>query len=647
LNKTRKITIVLLSMILLLTVTPHDLCKSESLDMSLTSIKGSNQNNRLATFGDGPYINDAWSRTIRNVATTSELRNSWAGAESSYSACLGNALMCLADGSILCEIGAHYQGTGDYSVCDKYLAWSYDNGNTWSNPEPFLDGHRFYGDDIKIYSQFGMDRNNRLWCIVSVDLINLWKSHNYAIYSDDNGHTWVGVDSATKFINSNAIDITSNARLNELTNPRNGFFSNGIATNNGRLIFVGWMNGHGKSTNLFSIWTDNPESGRSSKWYHSAEFGLDTEYSESSIVLLENDKLYATIRDNAKEGGTPRRFSSLCQNPGTGTMQWSEPKSTMLLDPESMAQIRRITNSQTSDKSRIVLCWNNHTSSRVNLTLAVSYDECNKWKYSRIVSDYSYPQMCVTENKTVLISYIKSWSQTSLDLFQCNLEWITRGWDQISGELTANAGGPYSGQPNMQVQFVGSAYGGTSPYSYHWDFGDGATAETQNPKHSYTAEGTFNAVLTVRDGNRDTSKDTTTVRISTNNAPTKPEKPTGTTLGRPNVEYTYVTIASDADGDQIKYGWDWDGDKLVDEWTEFFDSDKSIKFSHSWNGQGTYEVRVKARDVYGTDSDWSETLAVSIPRFRGYNENNFSSILEKIIEFFSLLERLFNIGTID
>jgi PGF-pre-PGF domain-containing protein len=35
-----------------------------------------------------------------------------------------------------------------------------------------------------------------------------------------------------------------------------------------------------------------------------------------------------------------------------------------------------------------------------------------------------------------------------------------------------------------------------SPQSWHWDFGDGSTAEVQNPSHSYTNPGIYNATLT-------------------------------------------------------------------------------------------------------------------------------------------------------
>jgi uncharacterized delta-60 repeat protein len=58
---------------------------------------------------------------------------------------------------------------------------------------------------------------------------------------------------------------------------------------------------------------------------------------------------------------------------------------------------------------------------------------------------------------------------------------------------------PISGAIPLTVDFTGSATGGTPPYSYSWDFGDSGSSAVQNPSHTYSSAGTFNAVLTVTD----------------------------------------------------------------------------------------------------------------------------------------------------
>ncbi|GAG77812.1 unnamed protein product, partial [marine sediment metagenome] len=49
------------------------------------------------------------------------------------------------------------------------------------------------------------------------------------------------------------------------------------------------------------------------------------------------------------------------------------------------------------------------------------------------------------------------------------------------------------------MNFTASASGGTSPYSFSWDFGDGGSSSAQNPSHTYTNAGTYNVTLTVTD----------------------------------------------------------------------------------------------------------------------------------------------------
>jgi PKD repeat protein len=49
------------------------------------------------------------------------------------------------------------------------------------------------------------------------------------------------------------------------------------------------------------------------------------------------------------------------------------------------------------------------------------------------------------------------------------------------------------------IYFTGSASGGTGPYLYSWDFGDGNTSNAQSPSHLYNTMGTYNVCLTITD----------------------------------------------------------------------------------------------------------------------------------------------------
>jgi len=104
-----------------------------------------------------------------------------------------------------------------------------------------------------------------------------------------------------------------------------------------------------------------------------------------------------------------------------------------------------------------------------------------------------------------------------------------------------------------------------------------------------------------------------------NNDPDKPGVPEGPTSGKIKVSYTYSTSTTDPDDHQVQYGWDWDGDDTVDEWTDLFTSGDICSCSHTWNTQGSYAIKVKARDEYGAESEWSDPLSISMPRFKPMN----------------------------
>jgi hypothetical protein len=93
--------------------------------------------------------------------------------------------------------------------------------------------------------------------------------------------------------------------------------------------------------------------------------------------------------------------------------------------------------------------------------------------------------------------------------------------------------------------------------------------------------------------------------------PEKPQTPEGPTVGNVDFEYMFSTYTTDPDGDQVYYQWDWD-DETSTEWLGPFDSGVSVVANHAWTEKGNYEIKVKAKDVNGVESDWSDPLTVII-----------------------------------
>jgi uncharacterized protein len=105
------------------------------------------------------------------------------------------------------------------------------------------------------------------------------------------------------------------------------------------------------------------------------------------------------------------------------------------------------------------------------------------------------------------------------------------------------------------------------------------------------------------------------------NPPDKPDIPMGPISGKNFVEYTYQSKSIDPDDDDIYLLFDW-GDGTHSGWVGPFESGTLGSVSHSWKKlhENSYEIRVKAKDINDVESDWSDSLIVTMPK----NNNLFS-----------------------
>jgi len=93
--------------------------------------------------------------------------------------------------------------------------------------------------------------------------------------------------------------------------------------------------------------------------------------------------------------------------------------------------------------------------------------------------------------------------------------------------------------------------------------------------------------------------------------PAQPTKPVGNTLAVWNIEYSYTSSTTDPNTDQIFYLFDW-GDGNNSGWVGPYNSGQTGTASHTWSELGTYNVTVKARDIWGAGSVLSDPLTVVI-----------------------------------
>ncbi|MDH7517694.1 MAG: C25 family cysteine peptidase [Candidatus Thermoplasmatota archaeon] len=101
-----------------------------------------------------------------------------------------------------------------------------------------------------------------------------------------------------------------------------------------------------------------------------------------------------------------------------------------------------------------------------------------------------------------------------------------------------------------------------------------------------------------------------TTAIFENHPPEAPEI-SGETNGQSGTTYIYSLITTDLDDDQVYYYVNW-GDGTNSGWIGPYNSGEQKTTSHSWSEQGTYQVKAKARDTHGAESNWT-TLDVVMP----------------------------------
>ena len=120
--------------------------------------------------------------------------------------------------------------------------------------------------------------------------------------------------------------------------------------------------------------------------------------------------------------------------------------------------------------------------------------------------------------------------------------------------------------------------------------------------------------------------------------PGKPSKPSGLRRIKIDKLYKYTSTATDPDNDQIYILFDWD-DGTSSGWLGPYKSGQKVSAYHKWTEKGTYQIKAKAKDVNGTQSEWSEPFSVSMPRYR----INVKHFIQNIFQKFPILRFLLNL----
>ena len=181
---------------------------------------------------------------------------------------------------------------------------------------------------------------------------------------------------------------------------------------------------------------------------------------------------------------------------------------------------------------------------------------------------------------------------------------ITVAAPQANRAPTVQAGAlPASGKAPLDVVLTAQ---GSDPdgdaLTYSWEFGDGSTAKGRRARHTYTAVGTYQAKVTVDDGE---STGTATVQIvvgdpAGNQAPTVQAAADPSGGGTAPLKVGFCAAGVDPDGDPLSYVWDFGDGGMAG----------GTKATHTYTAPGTYVAKVTVTDPSGATGPRQITVQV-------------------------------------
>jgi hypothetical protein len=181
---------------------------------------------------------------------------------------------------------------------------------------------------------------------------------------------------------------------------------------------------------------------------------------------------------------------------------------------------------------------------------------------------------------------------------------------------------------------------------YQFDWGDGEKSNwKQNPEasHKWTTKGTFNVKARSKDEYGATSDWSGGLSVFMDNTePVKPDAPTGPETPGKDKQVTYKATTTDPEGHQILYKFDW-GDGSQSDWVGPFASGAEGSAQHKWTSKNSFEIKVKAKDEYGMETEWSDPMTITVPRVRAVPFTIFNRLVERFPNLLQLIQQFLNL----
>ena len=335
--------------------------------------------------------------------------------------------MCVTPGGVVLAHGEARVGRGgDWDANDIVMRRSFDNGKTWDEPRIIVD-HNSYGEGPLHNCNTIVDHEN--------GIVHVLYCFNYArafyMQSADDGETF-----------SEPIEIT-----NTFEAFRHEYdwgviaigLPNGIRLRkNGRLVIPVWLS-ESKTTahrpnRCAVIYSDD----NGSTWQRGDMVpDVVPNLNETGIVELEDGSVLLNMRNGI---GVLRRVITVSED---GISNWSTPRlDSALLEPTCQGTIFRYSWAE-EGQSRILFSNPDNLEGkdakgpsifriRQNLTVRMSYDECQTWPVSKVIEPAfsGYTALAGCPDKTILCLFERGKPDSKdtddfLTLARFDLEWLT------------------------------------------------------------------------------------------------------------------------------------------------------------------------------------------------------------------------------
>jgi len=199
--------------------------------------------------------------------------------------------------------------------------------------------------------------------------------------------------------------------------------------------------------------------------------------------------------------------------------------------------------------------------------------------------------------------------------------------------------GPDNGRPGKQYNYSTStshSHGEDWDIEYMFSWGDGKYTDWLGPfpsgqkitaDHIWDEKGNYSIKVKAKGPWNKETKWSDRLVVSITQKP--PDKPVlnGPSKGRCGIEYIFNVTTNDPDGDPVSYFFDWYTETDT-EWRGPYSSGEVCSASHVFSENGSYQIKVKANDSYGSESEWSDPLTITMPKNKLQNNP-----MERFIEY--------------